>query len=162
MAARRRPRLPDIGSRAPDVSFTRIKGGEVTLPEIVANGPVVLAFFKVTCPVCQLTLPFLERVHTAGTLPIYGVSQNDASDTREFSADFHLTLPMLLDEEEDGFPASNAFGISSVPTMFLVERDGAISRVMEGWSRKDIESLGVKAGVAVFNKGESVPAWKAG
>lgn len=162
MAARRRPRLPDTGSRAPEVSFTRIEGGEVTLGEIIADGPVVLAFFKVTCPVCQLTLPFLERIHAAGTLPVYGISQNDASDTREFSADFRVTFPMLLDEEDLDFPASNAFGISSVPTMFLVEPDGAISRVMEGWSRKDIESLGAKAGVAVFRKGENVPAWKAG
>ena len=43
---------------------------------------------------------------------------------------------------------SNAFGISSVPTMFLVEPDGAISRVIEGWRKRDIEWLGGQAGVA--------------
>ena len=39
-------------------------------------------------------------------------------------------LPLLLDEEDAGFPASNAYGISTVPTMYLVERDGTISRVI--------------------------------
>ena len=42
---------------------------------------------------------------------------------------------MLLDREEDDFPASNAYGISRVPTMFLVERGGTVARVIEGWSQ---------------------------
>ena len=53
----------------------------------------------------------------------------------------------VLDREDDEFPISNAFGISSVPTVFLIERDGTISRVIEGWVKKDIESLGAIAGV---------------
>jgi len=121
----------------------------------------LLAFFKVTCPVCQLTFPFLERLHQ-GTLKIYGISQNDVKDTREFNREFGVTFPTLLDPEDDDFEASNAFGISSVPTMFLVESDGAISRVMEGWSKREIEWLGGKAGVRPFRQGDNVPEWKPG
>ena len=40
---------------------------------------------------------------------------------------------------------SNLYGISSVPTMFLVEPDGMISRVIEGWNRKDMEALAADA-----------------
>jgi hypothetical protein len=76
--------------------------------------------------------------------------------------EFGVTFPMLLDSEEDDFPASNAYGISSVPTMFLVERDGTLSRVLEGWQKAEIERLGDLAGVAVFRAGDNVPAWKAG
>jgi peroxiredoxin len=123
---------------------------------------VLLAFFKVTCPVCQFALPFLERLHAAGTLAIYGISQNDGEDTREFNREFGITFPMLCDTEESGFPVSDAFGISSVPTLFLVERDGTISRAVEGWRKKEIEWLGEKAGVVPFRRGENVPEWKAG
>jgi len=63
---------------------------------------------------------------------------------------------------DGGFPVSNDFGISSVPTMFLVERDGTISQVFEGWRRKEIEWLGEKAGVRPIQQGENVPEWKAG
>jgi peroxiredoxin len=162
MAAGRQPKLLDAGSPVPDVGLKLLSGGKVTLREIAVRGPALLAFFKISCPVCQLTFPFLERLHAAGTLAVYGISQNDARDTREFNEDFGITFPALLDDQDSGFPASNAFGISSVPTLFLVERDGAISHVIEGWRKKEMEFLAAKAGVPVFRQGDNVPEWKAG
>jgi len=162
MAAFRRPKLAAEGSRAPDFRLARLDGGEAALAELVAVGPVLLAFFKVTCPVCQLTFPFLDRIHSPSKLPVYGISQNDAGDTREFNRQFGVTFPVLLDPEDDDFPASNAYGISSVPTLFLIERGGTIARAIEGWQRKQIEWLGGIAGVAPIRPEERVPDWKAG
>jgi peroxiredoxin len=158
--------LLDPGSRAPAFRLPRLEGGEATLAEFAARGRVLLVFFKVTCPVCQLTMPFLERMHAsdtlAGTLQICGISQNDARETREFNRYFGVTIPTLLDTEDEAFPAGNAYGISTVPTMFLVEPDGAISRVIEGWNKLDMEALGAAAGMTLFRPEENVPAWKAG
>lgn len=151
-----------MGARAPEFRLARLDGGEAGLHELIANGPVLLAFFKISCPVCQMTFPFLDRLHTPGRLPVYGVSQNGEEDTRDFNRRFGVGFPTLLDREENGFAASNAFGISTVPSMFLIERDGTISRVIEGWVKQDIESLAALAGVAPFREGEDVPAWKAG
>jgi peroxiredoxin len=162
MAAHRQRKLLNAGSLAPGFRLARLDGGETTLAEIAAGGPALLAFFKVSCPVCQMTLPFLERIHAGGGLPIYGISQNDVADTREFMAEFGVSFPMLLDSEDDDFPASNAYGISSVPTMFLVERDGTVSRAIEGWQKAEIERLGTLAGVQVLRATDNVPAWKAG
>jgi|SRR5579883_1629297 len=162
MAAFRQHKLVSEGSRAPDFRLSRLDGGPVTLTELLANGPILLAFFKVTCPVCQLTFPFLERIHNPAKLPVYGVSQNCEEDTREFNRYFGVSFPTLLDREEDDFPASNAYGISSVPTLFLIERDGTIARVIEGWQRKQIEFLGSQAGVAPIRPEEKVPEWKSG
>jgi len=162
MAARHQHKLLATGARAPEFRLARLEGGEASLHDLVANGPVVLAFFKITCPVCQMTFPFLERLHVAGTLPIYGVSQNDEEDTRHFNHRYGITFPTLLDREENGFAASNAFGVSSVPTMFLIERDGTISRIIEGWVKTEIETLGGIAGAALFRPADNVPAWKAG
>jgi len=165
MAARRTLKLLQAGARAPDFRLPRIiegkAGGEATLYDLIAGGELLLAFFKVTCPVCQFTFPFLERLHQ-GALKIYGISQNDDEDTREFNREFGVTFPTLLDPEDGDFAASNAFGISIVPTMFLVEPDGAISRVSEGWSKREIEWLGGKAGVCPFRQGDHVPEWKPG
>ena len=161
--ASRRQHLPlQTGARAPEFRLARLDGGEASLHDLIANGPVLLAFFKISCPVCQLTFPFLERLHVAGTLPIYGVSQNDDKHTRDFNRHFGVTFPTLLDREENDFAASNAFGLSSVPTLFLMERDGTISRTIEGWNKAEIEHLGGIAGVAPFRAGDNVPPWKAG
>src|SRR3954468_7990910 len=126
MASRRQHQPLQTGARAPELRLARLDGGETSLQDLIANGPVLLAFFKISCPVCQMTFPFLERLHVAGTLPIYGISQNDEEDTREFNRRFGITFPTLLDREENDFAASNAFGISSVPTLFLIEPGGAI------------------------------------
>ena len=162
MAARGQHRLLDAGRRAPEFRLDLLTGGSTTLSELLAHGPVLLAFFKISCPICQLTFPFLERIHAAGSLPIFGISQNDAGDTREFNREFGVTFPTLLDTEEGGFAASNDYGISSVPTMFLVEPGGAIANVVEGWRKKEMEALGAPAGASLFRPDEYVPEWKAG
>ncbi len=162
MAARRQNQLLKVGARVPEFRLARLEGGEAGLQDILANSPALLAFFKISCPVCQLTFPYLDRIHTPGRLPIYGVSQNDEDDTQYFKERFEIGFPTLLDREENGFPVSNLFGISSVPTMFLIERDGTVSRVIEGWVKQEIESLAHLAGVAPFRNGDNVPQWKAG
>jgi len=162
VSARKQYDLAKTGELAPGFRLARLEGGEVSLADLLPGGPVLLVFFKVTCPVCQFTLPFLERIYAGAALPIHTVSQNDAEDTREFNTEYGITMPTLLDTEESGFPASNAYGISHVPTSFLVGVDGKISHVIEGWNKKEIESLGASVGVRVIGPNDDVPAWKAG
>lgn len=150
------------GALAPLFELPRLDGGTASLAELTAQGPVLLVFFKITCPVCQFTLPYLNRVHRAGTLPVYGISQNQPEDTREFLQEFGIEFPILLDGEVAGYPVSNDFGISSVPSLFLVEPGGRIARTIEGWNRKEMEWLAGRAATAIIRQGDNVPEWKAG
>jgi len=153
------------GERAPAVQLTDLQGKKIALPEMVRDSPALVAFFKITCPVCQLTLPFLERIHRGQSKPglaIYGISQDDPKSTIEFSREFGLTFPSLLDREEDGYVASNGFAISHVPSLFLVESDEIISWALEGFSKRELQSLGGRAGVPTFSPADNVPEWKAG
>jgi peroxiredoxin len=109
-----------------------------------------------------MTFPFLDRIHAAGAVRIFGISQNDAADTREFNEEFGVTFPALLDSEDNGFPASNDYGISSVPTLFQVEPGGRIANVIEGWRKREMESLAAPAIAGLFRPGDYVPEWKAG
>jgi peroxiredoxin len=93
---------------------------------------------------------------------MFAVSQDDADATREFHREFGITMPTLLDSARHGYPASNAYGLSHVPSMFLVERDGTISWSLVGFHRKDLEALGEKLGVNPFKPGERVPEMKSG
>ncbi len=152
------------GSRAPSFQLKDSKGGAHTLEEILARGPALVAFYKQSCPVCQLTLPFLERLHQGAgtTLQFYAVSQDDSRSAERFSRDFGISFTTLVDQSEAGYPASNAFGISHVPSSFLIEQDGTISWALEGFSKSELEALGRRVGVAPFKPGEYVPEWKAG
>jgi peroxiredoxin len=142
-----------------------------SLADALKRGPVVLAFFKITCPVCQFALPYVERLyqaHRAGNVTIVGISQNDKSGTAAFLREYGLTLPVLLDDARR-YPVSNAYGLTNVPTFFLVAADGEIEIASVGWSRTEFEQISAKLAQAagqsaspIFRPGEDVPDWKAG
>jgi peroxiredoxin len=152
----------ETGSRAPSFRLKGLGGATVTLEEILAKGPVLLAFFKVSCPVCQLTFPYLERLAASASIQIVGISQDDDNATRGFNERYGVTFPTLLDQSKESYPASNAFGITTVPTLFLVEKSGEIAKLVSGFSKRDLETLGQRAGVETFRPQDNVPEWKAG
>jgi peroxiredoxin len=162
MGAKSQNGMLDVGVLAPEFRLRDFSGGERTLADIVSKGPALLAFFKSSCPVCQLTLPFLERLKDNDKLQIVGVSQDSAATTAEFRDEFGVTMPMLLDESKNGYPASNGFQITHVPTMFQVEPDGRISQAWKGWSKADMIALGERAGKSVLEPGEQVPVYRPG
>ena len=153
------------GERAPDFDLQDDYGRSRSLRDLVKSGPVLVGFFKTTCPVCQLAFPFLDRIYRGQASPaisIFGVSQDDPGTTREFTDEFGVTFPILFDTADTDYPASNAYGISHVPSAFLVEPDGVISWTMEGFQKKALEDLGARAGVATFTAHDQVPVFKAG
>ncbi len=163
MAGTKQRQMLGEGARAPGFQLSGLDGSAHTLSDILARGPALLAFFKVSCPVCQYTFPFLERIHRgAGGVQIFGVSQDQAGATRDFNEEQGVTFPTLLDEAGKGYPVSNAFGIHSVPTIFLVEPDGSISLSGTGFSKRDLEAIGARVGVVPFRPGERVPEQRPG
>jgi peroxiredoxin len=150
-----------IGSKAPQFTLKDVDGVLHKLAEILSSGPVLLALYKISCPTCQFTLPFLDRLRNS-SLQIVAISQDEASATRRFQTRFGVSMLTLLDREEDHYPVSNAFGITHVPALFLIEPDGIISFATEGFLKTDLEAIGARAGVPLFRADEAVPAWKAG
>src|ERR1700685_1315097 len=86
------------GNMVPGFSLKALDGKEYSLQKVMQQGPVVAAFFKVSCPVCQFTFPFLERLfkrYGGDGVTFLGVSQDDARDTKDFAKEFGVTFPML-------------------------------------------------------------------
>jgi len=149
------------GDSAPEVSLVDANGASRSLESLLSSGPVLLAFFKVTCPTCQLTLPLLGRLAGAG-MQIIPVSQDGPLATREFAEEYGLSVSPMFDRAEDGYPASNAFGLTTVPSIFLIERDRRIVWDLIGFHRKELETLAGRIGQTIFYKGDRVPELKAG
>ena len=154
--------LLEPGAQAPLPPLRRLDGTAVSLQELRGDKPLVVAFMKVSCPVCQMTFPMLDRLAAAGQIDVLGVGQDPAGALGSFCTRFGVRFPMVMDTAADGYPASNAFGISHVPSVFLVEPTGGISLVMEGFSKVQMLELGQRAGAQPFLPGEYVPEWKSG
>lgn len=151
----------EVGEKAPSFQLRDLEGQEQSSAGILASGPAIFAFYKTTCPTCQFTFPFLERLRKHSDVPIYGISQDNRETTLEFNEEFGVTFPTLLDPKPE-YQASNGFAITHVPSIFVVEKDGTVSFASDGFSRRDLESLGRRVGVEIFQPGEYVPEWKAG
>ena len=141
------------GKTAPDFSLPTMEGEKFSLREALSRGPVVAAFFKVSCPVCQYAFPFLERIYSAHgnkNVTIVGISQNERKETAAFIKEYGVTFPVLLDDTNT-FPVSNAYGLTNVPTIFWITQDGEIEISSVGWLRKEIEEISHKAAEATGN-----------
>jgi peroxiredoxin len=160
------------GRTAPEFSLKGLDGTTYSLEALLQKGPVVAAFFKISCPVCQFTFPFLQRLYQrygGDNVTFVGISQDDAKATAGFARQYGVTFPMTLDEKEKGYPASNAYGLTSVPTIFLIDADGTVRVSSMGFVKDDLERIAAELAerrkitpAELFASNESVPANRPG
>jgi peroxiredoxin len=159
------------GTKSPEFELKSLDGKQFSLNDQLAQGAVVLVFFKVSCPTCQYALPFYERLYNAYRdkgVTLVGVSQNEAKDTAAFNKEFGISFPVLLDDTHT-YPVSNAYGLTNVPTIFWIAQDGEIEVSSVGWLKADFEEInrrmaeaGKIAPAVVFKPGEDVRDFRAG
>jgi peroxiredoxin len=159
------------GNIAPRFSLKALDNRDYSLTILMERGPVVAAFFKVSCPVCQFTFPFLERLHKrygGDGVTFLGISQDDARATSKFAKEYGITFPILIDDE-NGYVVSNAYGLTNVPTIFLIEPEGTVKVSCMGFDRKDLETIAAElanrkkiAQTPLFRPDEVIPSNKPG
>jgi len=163
------PALP-AGTSAPDFELKSIDGKPFSLRDALSRGPVLLAFFKASCPTCQYSFPFFERLfrkYQNRNVTIVGVSQNSPDDTAAFAREFGVTFPLILDEIP--YPVSSAYGLTNVPSVFWISPEGQIELTSVGWLKPDFEDINRRmaeanavASVSLFQPGEEVRDFRAG
>jgi peroxiredoxin len=134
---------------------------------------VVVAFFKASCPTCQYTFPFLERLYQqfrhAGTVGahVWGIAQDAAQSAREFAREFGVTFPVLIDDHP--YDVSREYSLTHVPSIFLINPEGYVQVASDGFSKRDLleihKLLAVHWPVSpppLFRPGEQVPEFKPG
>jgi len=139
------------GTQAPDFTLPSMDDKPFSLRAALARGPVLAAFFKISCPTCQYAFPFLQRIHEAHenkAVTIVGISQNTKKDTVAFIKEYGISFPVLLDDTHS-YPVSNAYGLTNVPTIFWIAPDGDIEISSVGWVRKEMEEFNQRAAQAL-------------
>jgi peroxiredoxin len=159
------------GNIAPGFSLKSLDSKDYSLRALLDSGPGVAAFFKVSCPVCQFTFPFLERLHKrygGDGVTFLGISQDDARATTKFAKEYGITFPIVLDDE-NGYVVSNAYGLTNVPTVFLIDTDGTVKISSMGFDKQDLQAIAATLAerkkislLPLFRPDEVVPANKPG
>ncbi len=120
---------------APDFTLLAIDGKTVTLSRL--RGKVVLIDFWATwCAPCRLAIPHLNELHKAYRergLEIIGVSLDKGSpeQVRRFAVNMGIQYTIIMADDE----MVKNYGISPIPTTYLIDRDGYISNKWVGFSQ---------------------------
>ncbi|MGH2686771.1 MAG: peroxiredoxin family protein [Actinomycetota bacterium] len=110
------------------------------------DGPRVAFFYKVTCPTCQLSAPAAERFHRSFRGRLVGIGQDPADRLQHFAGEYGLTFDAVSDPPP--YETSDAYGIRTVPTLFLVD-DGRVVETVESWDRDGWNALAARMGELV-------------
>lgn len=161
------------GKAAPPFNLSAADGKKYSFQEALGRGPVLAVFFKVSCPTCQYTFKYIERLYQllrsagAANVQVWGISQDDAANTQRFAKEYGVSFPLLIDDEP--YELSQAYGLSYVPTLFLIAPDGTVAITGDGFSKSDLVAihqwLAERASVklpALFQPADRVPEFKPG
>ena len=136
--------MPRPGEVAPDFTLPASTGGEVTLSDLWADGPVVLYFYpKADTPGCTTQACAFrdarEHLHAVGAR-VVGVSPDPAADVEKFARKFDLDFPLLADADHAVCERYGVWGekkmygrayLGAARTTFLIDKGGAIKDVFE-------------------------------
>ena len=147
------------GDRVPSLELPDASSGE-SVTDPWRDGPVVLAFFKTTCPVCQMAAPKVQTLAESGAR-VVAVGEDPPPEIRSYAERHGQSVTTL--SEPAPYPVSDAFGIDTVPTLFLVGEDGTVRDAVVSWDRDAWNRFAEEAGgTAVSEDGDGLPPFRPG
>ncbi len=124
------------GTPAPNFTLTSTDGTTITL-SVWKGGAVLIEFMDVDCSFCQEEAPILSALYPTYSASVHFVSVDinfeGQTDTpariTSFKTNYNTPWPYCLDP---GAAVQHAYGVTSTPTIFIVDKTGIINKTMTG------------------------------
>lgn len=133
--------------------------GQASFP----NGrPALVCFVKNDCPTCQVVMPVLEALHSAmGDEVDFLVAGQTADGNAALVEAFQPSFPIL---DDSSLKVSFAYDIDTVPTLFLADGEGRLSRSLVGFVREEWQALAdeLPGGSGANFDWSELPEWRPG
>jgi thiol-disulfide isomerase/thioredoxin len=125
------PGPPQVGSTAPPVMVDLLKG-----PKRLADSKPRLLFFWATwCSICKTALPEVLAFSEARDVEIVAISDEEPTVVRDFLKSYAEPFPSIVATDRNRLTFQN-FGVSGLPTVVLVDRDGVVQHFKAGYTRQ--------------------------
>jgi len=133
----------EVGEVAPDFTLADIHSGDLDFTLSKLRGQVVyLDLWASWCAPCLRSLPLYNELHSRYQnqgVAVIGVNVDDPTeDGLEFLLDTPLDFKIPADPEGN---VPELYGVRAMPTSFLIDRNGVIRMIHEGFRDGDLENI---------------------
>jgi cytochrome c biogenesis protein CcmG, thiol:disulfide interchange protein DsbE len=124
-----------IKDKSPDFTLRDTRGNKISLSEF--RGRVVLMEFWATwCPPCRESIPDMNELYKKYKdrgLVVLGISLDSDGDVSSTIASFMKEQPVLYPVLLDGSNVSMLYGVNSIPSVFLIDKNGKVVKKFTGF-----------------------------
>ena len=129
------------GTQAPGFTAKTFEGRQVSLADY--RGKVVfIDFWASWCSPCRESLPIYDKLSAdfgEENFTIIAVNLDEtAADAKKFLSQHPVHYTVVADPDGD---IPKTFGVSGMPSSYLIDRDGTIRQRHIGFDKKDVEML---------------------
>lgn len=132
----------EAGDPAPDFAAPALDGGAPIRLADFKGQVVYLDFWASWCKPCRESLPLLsamrEELRTSGFEVVAIDVDENPDDGRAFLERFPVTYPVASDPRGK---VTERYDVLGMPSSFLIDRDGIVRYVKEGFKTKDMAAI---------------------
>ena len=108
---------------APSFIAQDLTGEQVSLEQLLTEGPVIVRFWATWCPNCKREEGMINELASDARVLTVAIQSGDESDVATYLQEASLTMPTIVDAEGR---IERDYGVVAVPTTFIIDSDGEI------------------------------------
>ena len=131
---------PKAGETPPDALGVDREGNAVHVGDFRGR-PLVVTFWASWCHYCLKEMPVLEALQQKAGGRLQVVAINFREDKREYRALLRKLGKVALLMTHDTGPVSEAYGVDTLPNLFLIDAEGKVAFTLNGYDEKSLPGL---------------------
>jgi cytochrome c biogenesis protein CcmG, thiol:disulfide interchange protein DsbE len=136
--------LHALGQEVPEISTQTISGENISLQQLISNGPTLVSFWALWCEPCKLELRNLQALfekYSSQHFSILAINQDDEKSVAKvtaYIASQNYTFQIIVDPNNE---IAEMFNIQNIPFSILYDRHGTVAYQAIGYKPGDEKKL---------------------